>query len=56
LPLFMPVLIFGTGAMGAALGGGEWLGHLAVIGALLSVSLMAAPIAIAASLRISIHG
>ncbi|MCA0915461.1 MULTISPECIES: heme exporter protein CcmB [Halomonas] len=56
LPLFMPVLIFGTGAMGAALSGGEWLPHLAVIGAMLALALASAPLAIAASLRISVHG
>jgi len=56
LPLFMPVLIFGTGAIQAAIVGGPWLAHLAILGAFLAVALMLAPLAIAASLRISLHG
>ncbi|QEM83065.1 heme exporter protein CcmB [Halomonas binhaiensis] len=56
LPLFMPVLIFGTGAIGTAVSGGVWLSHLAILGAMLALALMLVPIAIAASLRISLHG
>lgn len=56
LPLYIPVLIFGAGAVQAAILGEGVLAHLAILGALLAVSLMFAPWAIAASLRISING
>lgn len=55
LPLFMPVLIFGSGAIVAVIEGGAWLAHLAILGAFLCVALMLAPWAIAASLRVSLH-
>lgn len=56
LPLYIPVLIFGAGAVQAAIAGGSVSAHLAILGALLAASLMLAPWAIAASLRISING
>ncbi|PAU76019.1 heme exporter protein CcmB [Halomonas salipaludis] len=56
LPLYVPVLIFGTGAVQAALLGDALAAHLAILGALLAGALMLAPWAIAASLRISING
>lgn len=56
LPLYIPVLIFGAGAVQAAILGDGMAAHLAILGALLAVSLMLAPWAIAASLRISING
>ncbi|KPQ29524.1 heme exporter protein B [Halomonas sp. HL-93] len=56
LPLYIPVLIFGTGAVQAAILGDAVLPHLAMLGALLAAALMFAPWAIAASLRISING
>lgn len=56
LPLYIPVLIFGTGAVQAAIVGDGVGAHLAILGALLAVALMLAPWAIAASLRISING
>lgn len=56
LPLYIPVLIFGVGAVQAAIAGDPVGAHLAILGALLAVSLMLAPWAIAASLRISING
>lgn len=56
LPLYIPVLIFGTGAVQAALLGDNLGAHLAILGALLAGALMLAPWAIAASLRISING
>lgn len=56
LPLYIPVLIFGAGAVQAALLGDGAGPHLAILGALLALALMLAPWAIAASLRISING
>lgn len=56
LPLYIPVLIFGAGAVQAAIAGDVVTAHLAILGALLAVALMLAPWAIAASLRISING
>ncbi len=56
LPLYIPVLIFGAGAVKATIMGDGVTAHLAILGALLAVALMLAPWAIAASLRISING
>jgi heme exporter protein B len=56
LPLYIPVLIFGAGAVQAAILGDAVAPHLAILGALLAVAMMFAPFAIAASLRISING
>lgn len=56
LPLYIPVLIFGAGAVQVAVLAGNALPYLALLGALLSASLMLAPWAIAAALRISING
>lgn len=56
LPLYIPVLIFGVGAVQAAIVGEGVAAHLAMLGALLAASLLLAPWAIAASLRISING
>lgn len=56
LPLYIPVLIFGVGAVQAAILNDGVAAHLAMLGALLAASLLMAPWAIAASLRISING
>lgn len=56
LPLYIPVLIFGTGAIQAAITGANVMAHLAILGAMLAVALGLAPFAIAASLRISLNG
>ena len=56
LPLYIPVLIFGAGSVQSAIVGDGVAAHLAILGALLALSLMLAPWAIAASLRISING
>jgi len=56
LPLYIPVLIFGAGAVQVITLGGNAAPHLAILGALLAVALMLAPWAIAAALRISING
>jgi heme exporter protein B len=54
LPLYIPVLIFGTGAVLAATSGMAIDGYLAILGAILALGLVLAPLAIAAALRISL--
>lgn len=51
LPLYIPVLIFGAGAIDAALNGLTARPHLLILGALLAGALPLAPIAGAAALR-----
>lgn len=53
LPLYIPVLIFATSAIDAAGMNLPYDGQLAIIGAMLIGSLLLAPIAIGASLRVS---
>jgi heme exporter protein B len=53
LPLYVPVLIFGTAAVVAAANGLPVSGQLALLGAMLIVALILAPFAAAAGLRIS---
>jgi heme exporter protein B len=55
LPLFIPILIFGAGAVDAASAGLEVSAHLSLLGAFLIVSLIFAPLATAAALRISLE-
>ncbi|MBC6428447.1 MAG: heme exporter protein CcmB [Cellvibrionales bacterium] len=55
LPLFMPVLIFGSSAVAAASAGGSAAGQLAFLGALLIGVAAVAPHAIAAAVRIAVH-
>jgi heme exporter protein B len=54
LPLNIPVLILGAGSIDAVEAGLGASAHLSLLGALLLASLMSAPFAIAASLRISL--
>lgn len=56
LPLYIPVLIFGAGAVQAAIQGGGAAPALALLGALLALAVAAAPFAIAGALRISVNG
>jgi heme exporter protein B len=53
LPLCIPALIFGTGAVGAVESGISAQGHYSLLGALLIVTALLAPWATAAALRIS---
>lgn len=53
LPLYIPVLIFGAGAVEANASGLGAAGHLYMMGAILLLALVAAPLATAAALRIS---
>lgn len=55
LPLSIPVLIFGAGAVEAHNAGLGVAGHFSLLGALLIVGLMAAPWVAAAALRISME-
>lgn len=55
LPLYIPVLIFGAGAVDASTSGLGAEGHLSVLGALLVLALLATPKASAAALRISLE-
>jgi heme exporter protein B len=51
LPLYLPVLIFGAGAVEAGLSGGGGRAHLLLLGALSLAALPLAPLATAAALR-----
>ncbi|MES9882306.1 MAG: heme exporter protein CcmB [Sedimenticola sp.] len=53
LPLYIPVLIFGAGAVEATASGLGGAGHLYMLGAILLMALVLAPVASAAALRIS---
>jgi heme exporter protein B len=55
LPLYVPVLIFGAGAVGAAESGMDGAAHLALLGALLAGAAALAPWATARALRIAIE-
>jgi heme exporter protein B len=54
-PLYVPILIFGAGAMRAAISGLPYAGALDLLGALLALGVIGAPWAIAAALRISLE-
>jgi heme exporter protein B len=54
LPLYMPVLIFGSAAVNAATSGTPAGPYLAILGAMLSLAIALGPLAIAAGLRISV--
>ncbi len=56
LPLYIPVLIFGSAAVQGAVTGLPLGGYLAILGAMLSLGLVMAPLAIGAALRISVSG
>lgn len=55
LPLYVPVLIFGTSAVEAAAMTLPYVGQLAYLGAFLVLALTFAPFAIGAALRISVN-
>lgn len=55
LPLAVPVLIFGSGAVAAQQAAQGAQGHLALLGALLLVTAVFAPLATAAALKIAIQ-
>jgi len=53
LPLYIPVLVFGAGAVEATVSGLGGAGHLSMLGAILILALVLAPLATAAALRVS---
>lgn len=55
LPLYVPVLIFGTSAVMAAAMELSYSGQLALLGAILALALPLAPLAALASVRVSIR-
>jgi heme exporter protein B len=55
LPLYIPVLIFGAGAVSAAAQGVPLSGHLSLLGATLAGALALVPWAVATSIRISLE-
>lgn len=55
LPLYIPTLIFGAGAVQAHATGTGAAGHLSLLGALLALSLFFAPWATTAALRIALE-
>ncbi|MEO7151194.1 MAG: heme exporter protein CcmB [Burkholderiaceae bacterium] len=55
LPLTIPALIFGAGAVSAAEAGLSTGGHFSLLGALLIVTALAAPLATAFALRIALE-
>ncbi len=56
LPLYTPVLIFGSSAVQSVIHGFGASGQLAVLGAFLLMAVTLAPLAIGAALRISVEG
>ena len=54
LPLYVPILIFGTGAVDVGLSGLDSSGHFLLMGAILALAVTLAPLATAASLKVSI--
>lgn len=55
LPLYIPVLIFGTGAVAASAAGMNPQAALSLLGALLVLGIVFAPLAAAAALRVSLE-
>ncbi|GEK10866.1 heme exporter protein CcmB [Pseudoalteromonas sp. McH1-7] len=54
LPLYIPVLIFATSAIDTSSMSLAYGGQLAILGAMLAVAIVAAPIAISSALRVSV--
>jgi heme exporter protein B len=55
LPLCVPALIFGTGAVAAVEGGQSATAHCSLLGALLIITALTAPLASAAALRLAVE-
>ncbi len=54
LPLYMPVLIFGAGAVEQVMSSVDYSANLSLLGAILLLGALASPFAVAAALRISL--
>jgi heme exporter protein B len=55
LPLYVPVLVFGAGSVAAAAQGLDFAGALLMLGAGLALTLVLAPLAAAAAIRIALN-
>ncbi|MHA7878506.1 MAG: heme exporter protein CcmB [Saccharospirillum sp.] len=55
MPLFVPVIIFGTGAVNAYIDQLPWLGHLALLAAMVTGSLVLAPLVTVLALQIAVE-
>lgn len=53
MPLYMPILIFGSATIQSAVDGLNWLAPLAMLAALLAAAVVLCPLAISAGLRIA---
>ena len=56
MPLYMPVLIFGSATIQSAVDGLDWTAPLAILAAFLAVAIALCPVAINASLRLAKNG
>ena len=56
MPLYVPVLIFGTGAVRNAIDGFPYFGQITMLGVFLLLALILAPFAAAGALKVSIDG
>lgn len=56
MPLYMPVLIFGSATVQSAVDGLDWTSPLATLAALLAIAIALCPLAINASLRLAKNG
>lgn len=56
MPLYVPLLIFGASAVSDAALGQAYDMQLAVLGAILAMALLLAPLAVAGALRVSVNG
>lgn len=56
MPLYMPVLIFGSATIQSAVDGLDWTAPLAILAALLAIAIALCPVAINASLRLAKNG
>jgi len=53
MPLYMPVIIFGSAVVQYSIDGMAWSGPLAILGAMLTAAIALCPLAIAAVLRLT---
>ena len=53
MPLYMPVIIFGSATVQSAIDGFAWSGPLAILGAMLAAAIAFCPIAAAGALRLT---
>lgn len=56
MPLYMPVLIFGSATIQSAVDGLDWTAPIAILAALLAVAMALCPLAINAGLRLAKNG